>query len=63
MAIFLGHQLGWGLQGIWLGWSAGTFVSLFFIIKYIIQIDWDETIGIVRDRYRTIEDNMRISKM
>jgi hypothetical protein len=52
-----------GLMGIWIGWNIGSFVSLVFLIKYIVQIDWERTFFIVRDKYKTIEDNIRMSKM
>lgn len=52
-----------GLTGIWIGWNIGSFVSLIFLIKYIVQIDWEKTFFIVRDKYKTIEENIRISKM
>lgn len=54
MAIYLSYYLSWGLQGIWYGWIAGTLVSLIFILKYILQIDWDKTINLVRKRYKSI---------
>ena len=63
LALTLGYYLEMGLTGIWIGWIIGSFVSLVFLIKYIVQIDWERTFFIVRDKYKTIGENIRISKM
>ncbi len=57
--ILIGYYMQWGLMGIWIGWSIGTVISLFFLIRYISQIDWSETFAVVRDKFKTIEDNIR----
>jgi Na+-driven multidrug efflux pump len=38
--ILLGYYHELGLKGIWLGWGFGTVISLIFLVKYILQIDW-----------------------
>ena len=52
-----------GVTGIWIGWSIGTTISLIFLIRFIMQIDWGQTFALVRDKFKTIEDNIRESKM
>lgn len=52
--ILIGYFMDLGLIGIWFGWSVGTMVSLIFLIRYIMQIDWKQTFAIVRDKFKTI---------
>ena len=57
--ILIGYYMKMGLYGIWLGWNIGTIVSLIFLVRYIMQMDWAQTFAIVRDKFKTIEENIR----
>lgn len=61
--ILMGYFMELGVTGIWIGWSIGTTISLIFLIRFIMQIDWGQTFALVRDKFKTIEDNIRESKM
>ena len=53
--IFVGHYMNLGVRGMWVGWIIGTFISLVFMLKYLLQIDWKKSFSIVRDKFKTIE--------
>jgi MATE family multidrug resistance protein len=61
--ILIGYFMELGVRGIWIGWGIGSTISLLFLIKYISQIEWQETFYVVRNKFKTFEDNIRESRM
>ena len=52
----------YGVTGIWLGWLACLLLSLFMNLKLILCLDFEETFTKMRERYKIIEAEERLSR-
>uniref|UniRef100_A0A7N0V994 Protein DETOXIFICATION n=1 Tax=Kalanchoe fedtschenkoi TaxID=63787 RepID=A0A7N0V994_KALFE len=52
MGLLLGYTLGYGVQGIWIGMIAGTFVQTFVLVLMIYRTNWNKEASIATDRIK-----------
>ena len=61
-AILLVEEFKLGLTGIWVGWLIGISICLVVELRFLSKINWEEHFDYVREKYKIIAHEARISK-
>lgn len=52
----------YGVTGLWLGWLSCLGMSMLMNLKLIVCLNFEEAFGRVREKYKTMEAEVRVSR-